>query len=51
MEIRHKQQIKVKFSKQLMNKKVFVLDIPDNYQYMDSDLIELLQLTMQPYIA
>ncbi len=50
MEIRHKQQIKEKFSKQLMNKKVFVLDIPDNYQYMDSDLIELLQLTMQRYI-
>ncbi len=50
METRHKQQIKEKFSKQLMNKKVFVLDIPDNYQYMDSDLIELLQLTMQRYI-
>ncbi|WPO68890.1 protein tyrosine phosphatase [Acinetobacter haemolyticus] len=50
METRHKQQIKEKFFKQLMNKKVFVLDIPDNYQYMDSDLIELLQLTMQRYI-
>jgi len=49
MESRHKQQLKQQFSKQLMHKKVFVLDIPDDYQYMDAELIELLQLAMQPY--
>nr|WP_032864917.1 protein-tyrosine-phosphatase [Acinetobacter higginsii] len=46
MEPRHKQQ----FSKQLLHKKVFVLDIPDDYHYMDAELIELLQLAMQPYL-
>ena len=46
----HKQQIKEKFSKQLLHKKVFVLDIPDDYHYMDPALIELLKLAMQPYL-
>jgi predicted protein tyrosine phosphatase len=50
MEPRHKQQIKEKFSKQLLHKKVFVLDIPDDYHYMDPALIELLKLAMQPYL-
>ena len=50
MENRHKQQIKEKFSKQLMHKKIFVLDIADDYQYMNDELIELLQLAMQPYL-
>ncbi|MEN8320353.1 low molecular weight protein tyrosine phosphatase family protein [Acinetobacter junii] len=50
MESRHKQQIKEKFSKQLLHKKVFVLDIPDNYHYMDPELVELLHLAMQPYL-
>ncbi|MCU4640666.1 low molecular weight protein tyrosine phosphatase family protein [Acinetobacter courvalinii] len=50
MESRHKQQIKEKLSKQLQHKKVFVLDIPDNYHYMDPELIELLQLALLPYL-
>ena len=50
MESRHKQQIKEQFSKQLLHKQVFVLDIPDDYHYMDPELIELLQLVMQPYL-
>ena len=50
MESRHKQQIKEQFSEQLSHKKVFVLDIPDDYHYMDPDLIELLQLAIRPYL-
>ncbi len=50
MESRHKQQIKEKFSKQLQHKKVFVLDIPDDYQYMDPELIELIQFALLPYL-
>ncbi|ENX09897.1 MULTISPECIES: low molecular weight protein tyrosine phosphatase family protein [Acinetobacter] len=50
MESRHKQQIKEKFSKQLQHKKVFMLDIPDDYQYMDPELIELLQFALLPYL-
>ena len=50
MENRHKQQIKEKFSKQLTHRKIFVLDIADDYQYMNDELIKLLQLAMQPYL-
>ena len=50
MESRHKQQITEQFSKQLLHKKLFVLDIPDEYHYMDPELIELLQLAIRPYL-
>ena len=50
MEHKHKQNIKEKFSKQLQNKKVFVLDIPDDYHYMDEALIEVLKTALIPYL-
>lgn len=33
-----------------MYKKIIVLDIPDDYQYMDEDLIEILKQSMQNYL-
>jgi len=39
MEDKRKQQVKEKFSKQFIYKKVIVLDISDDYQYMDEALI------------
>lgn len=50
MEQKHKQNIKEKFPKQLQHKKVIVLDIPDDYQYMDESLIELLKEVVLPYL-
>ena len=50
MEQKHKQNIKEKFPNQLQHKKVIVLDIPDDYQYMDEELIEILKQVMQPYL-
>lgn len=51
MEQHHKRQIKENFSRELQHKKIYVLDIPDEYQYMDTELIELLKFSMQPYFA
>lgn len=51
MEQKHKQNIKEKFPKQLQHKKVIVLDIPDDYQYMDQDLIEILKQSLTPYFT
>lgn len=51
MEQKHKQNIKEKFPRQLQHKKVIVLDIPDDYHYMDEDLIELLKDTVPPYLG
>lgn len=50
MEQKHKQNIKEKFPNQLQHKKVMVLDIPDDYHYMDEELIEILTEAMQPYL-
>ena len=50
MEQKHKTWIKEKFHKELSNKKIIVLDIPDDYQYMDEDLIEILKQSMQHYL-
>ena len=50
MEQKHKVWIKEKFPKELLHEKIIVLDIPDDYQYMDEDLIEILKQSMQSYI-
>ena len=50
MEQKHKQNIKEKFSKQLQHKKVIVLDIPDDYHYMDAALVEILQDVVPLYL-
>jgi predicted protein tyrosine phosphatase len=50
MEQKHKTWIKEKFHKDLSHKKIIVLDIPDEYQYMDEDLIEILKQSMQHYL-
>ena len=50
MEQKHKIWMKEKFHKELLHKKIIVLDIPDDYQYMDEDLIEILKQSMQSYI-
>lgn len=50
MEQKHKTWIKEKFHKELSHKKIIVLDIPDEYQYMDEDLIEILKQSMQHYL-
>ena len=50
MEQKHKQNIKEKFSKQLQHKNVIMLDIPDDYHYMDEALIEILKSALIPYL-
>ena len=42
MEEKHKVQIMTKFRRELVNKPIHVLDIPDEYKFMDPELIELL---------
>lgn len=39
MEKRHKQILNENFSGELQDKEMIVLDIPDDYQYMDEELI------------
>ena len=50
MEKRHKQLLHEKFSHVLMEKKIVVLDIEDNYEYMDKELVEILKTSVSPYL-
>tara|TARA_R110001592_G_scaffold363175_1_gene680969 strand:- start:8875 stop:9135 length:261 start_codon:yes stop_codon:yes gene_type:complete len=43
MEEKHKSRLQSEFSRLLSNKTLHVLDIPDEYQYMDSALIKELE--------
>ena len=50
MEKKHREKLKEKFPLEMQRKKVIVLDIEDEYQYMDEDLIEMIQLAVEPYL-
>jgi protein-tyrosine phosphatase len=42
MEWEHKKRLQEKFPSSIITKEVIVLNIPDEYQYMDNELVELL---------
>jgi predicted protein tyrosine phosphatase len=50
MEHKHKERLKSTFFRQLQYKKIIVLDIPDEYQYMDEKLIELLKISVEEHL-
>lgn len=50
MEKSHKGKVSKKYKEQLKNKRLVCLDIPDNYQRMQPELIELLQARVPRYI-
>ena len=50
MEKKHKQILSASFMDSLSNKQVIVLDIPDDYQYMDEELIEELETKVGGYL-
>ena len=43
MEKSHKKKLSSKFGRVIKDQKVISLDIPDDYEYMDEKLIEILQ--------
>lgn len=50
MEKNHKQRIKELYGDSLANKEIIVLDIDDDYQFMDPELIEIIKLSVRPYL-
>jgi predicted protein tyrosine phosphatase len=50
MENAHRSRLNRKFGKSLAGKRVVVLNIPDDYDYMDPALIDLLKQRCAPYI-
>lgn len=50
MEQSHKNKISKKYRDLLKDKKLAVLDIPDNYDFMAKDLIEILKAKVPRYV-
>ncbi|HYF03192.1 MAG TPA: protein tyrosine phosphatase [Patescibacteria group bacterium] len=49
MEDKHRRIIQQKFPPKVFKNKIEVLEIPDEYQYMDEELVLTLEAVMQPY--
>lgn len=50
MEKAHRNKLTSKFRRHLVNKRVIVLGIPDEYEYMDADLVRLLRAKVHPFL-
>ncbi|WP_293251235.1 MULTISPECIES: methyltransferase domain-containing protein [unclassified Microcoleus] len=50
MEKKHSDRLGSKFPDSLKGKKVICLQIPDNYRYMEPELVEILQAKLSPYL-
>jgi predicted protein tyrosine phosphatase len=51
MEKRHKEILDQKFGTVLDSKEIVILNIEDNYQYMDAELIEILRTSVSPFVS
>lgn len=49
MEKKHKSKIQEKFSDIAKEKEIVILNIPDEYQYMDEELISILEDSVDDY--
>jgi len=50
MEKKHKQRLIKNFPSQTSSKKIIVLDITDEYEYMDPELIDMLKISVSSYL-
>jgi predicted protein tyrosine phosphatase len=50
MEKRHKQRLIENFPSEIVGKEIVLLNIPDEYQFMDEELIESIQISVRPYL-
>jgi len=50
MEYKHKDRLKAEYNRVLQYKKIIVLDIPDDYLYMDEELVEILEVAIESYL-
>ena len=50
MEQTHRNKVTSKFRQHLANKRVICLDIPDEYEYMDTELVRLLKGKVSPFL-
>jgi predicted protein tyrosine phosphatase len=50
METKHRDYLRDKFPETIAGKRVICLRIPDDYEYNDPELVDLLKANLSPYI-
>lgn len=50
MEKKHKQRLLQKFRDEIEDKTLVILDIEDDYQYMDNELIDMIRVSVDQYL-
>ena len=51
MEQKHARRLREKFAEELVSKPLICLHIPDDYQFMQPELIALMESTVTPHLA
>ncbi len=51
MEKKHKRRLLERFPGEMQEKKIIVLDIEDNYKYMDNELVEMIRISVEQYLT
>ena len=51
MEKKHLRRLRAKFQDELIGKRVVCLHIPDDYKFMQPELVDLLQATISPHLV
>jgi predicted protein tyrosine phosphatase len=51
MEKNHKIRLEEKFPAEIRNKRIVVLNIEDNYEYMDAELVEMIKISVEIYLV
>jgi predicted protein tyrosine phosphatase len=51
MESKHKNRLKDNFARILTHKPIHILDIPDEYQYMDEELVDELKISVDSFLS
>jgi len=50
MEKKHRKRLEERFAEALEGKTLIVLDIPDDYAYMDEELVQMIGAGIEPYL-
>ncbi len=50
MEKTHRDKVRAKFKQQLASKRVVCLDIPDDYEFMDPQLVRILEVRVPRFV-
>lgn len=51
MERKHLNRLQAEYARLLEHKPIHTLDIPDDYRFMDPELVDILEDAVKPYLA